>query len=78
MNACDHVGDERSGQTMERSVYLIVVGAGDVDNAAVLLDGDIGMKISRKGTLGALNGDKCAVELNINTRRDLYRLLTYT
>ena len=46
---------------MERSVYLIVVGAGDVDNVAILLDGDIGMKISRKGTLGALNGDKCAV-----------------
>ena len=61
-HALDHVGDEGSGQTVKRAVFLCVVGTG-YDNFVTL---DLGFDFAgdgvMKSALGALNGHFLAVD----------------
>ena len=65
--ADDHVVDEGTGQTVEGSVHLFVVGAGDVNDTGFDFDLHSGCHVHLKRTLGALDGNVLTVYLDFHS-----------
>ena len=66
-HADDHVVDQRTGQTVQGTVLLGVVGAGDVDDTIVDVDLHLGYEGALDAALGALDGDVIVlVDLDFN------------
>ena len=56
-----HVGDERSGKAVERSVLALVIGAGHMDYRAVDGNADIFMNLCAESSLRSFDRDDIAV-----------------
>ena len=68
--ADDHVVDEGTGQAVEGSVHLVVIGTGDVNDACFDFDFHSGCYVHLKCALGALDGNVLTVNLNFHSCRD--------
>ena len=55
-----HVVQQGTGQAMQGTVFLFIVGAGHVDDVALLGQGHLLAELLGQGTLGALDGDQIA------------------
>src|SRR6478735_12714934 len=71
-HAGDHVRHQRAGQAVKGLVLTLVVRAGDVENAVLAL-GDLDRRGDgvREGTLGALHGDRTAIDGDVHTGGNL-------
>jgi hypothetical protein len=65
-----HVVDERAGQAVQRARRARVVGALDLENTVIGLDGDrLGNDVAELA-LGALDLDGLAIDGDVDTRGD--------
>jgi hypothetical protein len=75
-DADDHVVDEAARQAVQGPGLALVVGAGDRDGPVLaLLDGDRLGQLSAELALGALHGNRRAIDLDVDAGGHQNRLL---
>src|SRR5215218_131710 len=74
-HARHHVGDQRTGETVQRAVLALVVGTTHEELVALTGDGDVDGRVVLEGPLRTLDRDVVAVERHVDAARDRDGLL---